>query len=123
MRSLLSDRCVLIAPPAVFPQAKEKVIVLSWGDMIGSDQYRALDTAEGVADAVRAWKAAGISKVAVPGRRLSAAADTRNLRTGSKDYQLWYNTTRKAWDAGILKNAVGLGEAGRHGDPDVDLAL
>ena len=54
---------LLIAPQVVFPQPKEKVIVLSWGDMIGSDQYRPLDTAEGVAEAVRAWKAAGISKV------------------------------------------------------------
>ena len=97
---------LLIAPQVVFPQPKEKVIVLSWGDMIGSDQYRPLDTAEGVAEAVRAWKAAGISKV------LFRVDDFRLLLTheiyvtGSKDYQLWYDTTRKAWDAGILKNAV-----------------
>ena len=95
---------LLIAPQVVFPQPKEKVIVLSWGDMIGSDQYRALDTVEGVAEAVRAWKAAGISKV------LFRVDDFRLLLTHeiyvSKDYQLWYDTTRKAWDAGILKNAV-----------------
>ena len=42
----------------------------------------------------------------VPGRRFRLLLTHEIYVTGSKDYQLWYDTTRKAWDAGILKSAV-----------------
>ena len=113
---------LLIAPPVVFPQAKEKVIVLSWGDMIGSDQYRPLDTAEGVAEAVRAVKRPA-SRRSCSELTISAPADTRSLCHRQQRLSTLAQHDPKGLGRRNPQRCSGFGEAGRYGDPDVDLAL
>lgn len=93
-----------LVPYLAAVQPKEKVIVLSWGDMIGSEKYQPLDTPARVADAVRAWKAHGVQKV------LFRVDDFRLLllheRHIGREYEAWDHATRKAWESGIVREAV-----------------
>ena len=91
-------------------QAKEKLMILSWGDVIWQHKGEGtaqLDTPEKVVEAARIWKEKGVDKV------LFRADDFRALlfhriRPGYNNAyaQEWLETTKRAWEQGLLEVAV-----------------
>ncbi len=89
-------------------QEKEKLLTVSWGDVIyGRDGVAQLDTPEKAKEAVRRWKTHGIDKVLfrVDSFRQLLFAD---LHLDEKDPYLkaWGEATKKAWADGLLETAV-----------------
>lgn len=93
--------CSLAAAP------KEKVMRISWGDVIVGDfeGVALLDTPDKVRKAARRWKAGGIRKVFFRAddfrvllfHRFNPTADTHHR---------WLETTQAAWDSGLLETVV-----------------
>ena len=91
-------------------QAKEKLMILSWGDVIWQHKGEGtaqLDTPEKVAEAARIWKERGVDRV------LFRADDFRvllfhRIRPGYNNAyaQEWLETTKRAWEQGLLEVAV-----------------
>jgi hypothetical protein len=108
------DRTLLIAVSFLFlsmpVQAKEKLMILSWGDVIWQHKGEGtaqLDTPEKVAEAARIWKERGVDRV------LFRADDFRvllfhRIRPGYNNpyIQEWLKTTKRAWEQGLLEVAV-----------------
>ncbi len=92
---------------AAAPQ--EKVMILSWGDIVGNERFKGvaqLDTPERAAEAAKNWKAHGVRKVIfrVDDFRLLLFHKLHYKPGG--DYSLWAETTRRAWDSGVVPAAV-----------------
>ena len=108
------NRTLLIAVPflllALPVQAKEKLMILSWGDVIWQHKGEGtaqLDTPEKVVEAARIWKERGVDRV------LFRADDFRVLlfhqikpSYNNPYIQEWLKTTRQAWEQGLLEVAV-----------------
>ena len=110
----MTKRTLLIAVPFLLlslpVQAKEKLMILSWGDVIWQHKGEGtaqLDTPEKVAEAARIWKERGVDRV------LFRADDFRvllfhRIRPGYNNAyaQEWLETTKRAWEQGLLEVAV-----------------
>lgn len=93
-------------------QPKEKVIVVSWGDLVGDPRFSGvaqLDTPERVQTAARLWKERGVDKV------LFRVDDLRLLRfhelflpESNKLYQDWVAAVRRAEKTDLFPNAARL---------------
>ena len=104
---LIAVSILLLSLPA---QAKEKLMILSWGDVIWQHKGEGtaqLDTPEKVVEAARIWKERGVDRV------LFRADDFRVLRfhqikpSYKNAYiQEWLKTTKQAWEQGLLEVAV-----------------
>ena len=91
-------------------QAKEKLMILSWGDVIWQHKGEGtaqLDTPEKVVEAARIWKERGVDRV------LFRADDFRVLlfhqikpSYNNAYIQEWLKTTKQAWEQGLLEVAV-----------------
>jgi hypothetical protein len=87
---------------------KERVIVVSWGDIIGNSKYPGaaqLDTPDRVRLAAKAWKEHGVDKV------LFRVDDWRYLlfhhlyMPDGGPYESYLKTMRKAWETGVMEAA------------------
>lgn len=107
-RTLLIAVSILLLSLPV--QAKEKLMILSWGDVIWQHKGEGtaqLDTPEKVVEAARIWKERGVDRV------LFRADDFRvllfhQIKPSYKNayIQEWFKTTKQAWKQGLLKVAV-----------------
>lgn len=89
------------------PQAKpkEKVMILSWGDVVGDSRFQGVgqvDNPDNVRQAARNWKAHGVEKV------IFRVDDWRILPwdRGQAALKQWRDATQKAWENGVLKTAL-----------------
>lgn len=108
------NRTLLIAVPFLLltlpVQAKEKLMILSWGDVIWQHKGEGtaqLDTPEKVVEAARIWKERGVDRV------LFRADDFRvllfhRIKPGHNNpyIQEWVKTTKRAWEQDLLEVAV-----------------
>ncbi len=99
--------CVFLMLPV---QAKEKVMILSWGDVIWAHRGEGtaqLDTPEKVREAARIWKARGVTKVLfrVDDFRIILFHEIK-VASNNPYIQEWAKVSKKAWDDGLLKVAV-----------------
>lgn len=94
---------------ALAAEKKEKVIVVSWGDIIGNPRFKGvaqLDTPEKVRMAAKLWKERGVDKV------LFRVDDWRYLlfhdmyMPDGGHYEEYRKTMTKAWETGVLQAAV-----------------
>ncbi len=88
-------------------QAKEKVMILSWGDVIVGE-YKGvarLDTPDKVREAAKIWKARGVHKVLF---RIDGFSKLLffQVTPSSPAHREWSRITKEAWDAGIVQTAV-----------------
>ncbi|MBL9214611.1 MAG: family 10 glycosylhydrolase, partial [Opitutaceae bacterium] len=90
-------------------QAKEKVIVVSWGDLVGDKRFvgvAQLDTPDKMTIAAKAWKAKGVGKV------LFRVDDFRLLNfhdlyvPPGNPYNEWKDAVTKAWESNLLTSVV-----------------
>ena len=91
-------------------QAKEKLMILSWGDVIWKHRGEGtaqLDTPEKVREAARIWKARGVTKVLfrVDDFRIILFHEIK-VASNNPYIQEWAKVSKKAWDDGLLKVAV-----------------
>lgn len=103
---------VLLSTPVL---AKEKLMILSWGDVIWQHRGEGtaqLDSPEKVRKAARIWKERGVTKVLfrVDDFRVILFHEiqvTSNPQSPQQKYiQEWAKLSQKAWDDGLLKVAV-----------------
>jgi hypothetical protein len=94
---------------ALLAQPKEKVIVVSWGDLIGNPKFQGvaqLDTPEHVRIAAKLWKERGVDKV------LFRVDDWRYLffhdlyMPAEGHYGEYFKKMSGAWERGVLPAAV-----------------
>lgn len=107
-RTLLIAISILLLSLPV--QAKEKLMILSWGDVIWQHKGEGtaqLDTPEKVVEAARIWKERGVDRV------LFRADDFRVLlfhlikpSYRNAYIQEWLKTTKQAWEQRLLEVAV-----------------
>ncbi|MBL9214939.1 MAG: hypothetical protein JNG83_05640, partial [Opitutaceae bacterium] len=110
MRLLSTLLLILGLTGALAAQApKEKVIVVSWGDLIGNPRFQGvaqLDTPESVRIAAKLWKERGVDKV------LFRVDDWRYLlfhdiyMPEGGHYDAYRKNTVRAWETGVLPAAV-----------------
>ena len=107
-RTLLTAASILLLSLPV--QAKEKLMILSWGDVIWQHRGEGtaqLDTPEKVVEAARIWKDRGVDRV------LFRADDFRvllfhQIKPSYRNayIQEWLKTTKQAWEQRLLEVAV-----------------
>ena len=104
---LLAVLFLLLSPPV---QAKEKLMILSWGDVIWQHKGEGtaqLDTPEKVAEAARIWKERGVDRVLFRADDFRALLFHRIKPGYNNPYiQEWLKTTKRAWEQGLLEVAV-----------------
>lgn len=109
MFTLIVMATLLATAPAA-GQAKEKVMILSWGDVIWQHKGEGvaqLDTPAKVREAARIWKTRGVGKVLfriddfriILNHQVHVAPDNPYI-------QEWSVTTRRAWESGLVPAAV-----------------
>jgi hypothetical protein len=100
---------LLLLAPLHAAAAKERVIVVSWGDIIGNPRFQGvaqLDTPDRVRQAARIWKERGVDKV------LFRVDDWRLLNffklhmPDGGPYEQYRRTVAQAWESGVLEAAV-----------------
>ena len=107
-RSLfLVSVCALLVLPS---HAKEKVMILSWGDVIWQHRGEGtaqLDTPQKVREAALIWKSRGVTKVLfrVDDFRIVLFHETKPAYN-NRYAQEWSKVSKRAWDEGLLKVAV-----------------
>lgn len=88
-------------------QAKEKVMIISWGDVIMGDEkgVARLDTPDKVREQAGIWKARGVDKVLF---RIDDFGSLLffNVMASTPGHQKWFRITKEAWDAGLVQTAV-----------------
>lgn len=104
---LIAVSILLLSLPV---QAKEKLMILSWGDVIWQHKGEGtaqLDTPEKVVEATRIWKERGVDRV------LFRADDFRvllfhQIKPSYRNayIQEWLKTTKQAWEQRLLEVAV-----------------
>ncbi|PYV13685.1 MAG: hypothetical protein DMG07_13710 [Acidobacteria bacterium] len=110
MRALIAVALLVAAVPSAAAQPKEKVMILSWGDVIWQHRGEGvaqLDTPDKVRAAARTWKERGVGKVLfrvddfriILGHQLYVAPNNPYI-------QEWSATSKKAWESGLLPAAV-----------------
>ncbi len=98
---------ILLCLGQVTAQAKEKAMIISWGDVIVEPHQGAarLDTVEKVREATKIWKSQGIEKVLFRADNFRVLLFHQYLSTAPSHNKGW-STTRAAWDSGLLQTAV-----------------
>jgi hypothetical protein len=110
MRALLPLVLLIAATAVAQAQPKEKVMILSWGDVIWQhkgERVAQLDTPEKVREAAGIWKSRGVTKVLFRVDDFRILLGHRILVAENNPYiKEWAATTRKAWESGLLPIAI-----------------
>ena len=103
----LGTTLILLCLVQNMAQAKEKAMIVSWGDVIVEPHQGVarLDTVEKVREAAKIWKSQGIEKVLFRADNFRVLLFHQYLYTAPSHTTGW-STTRAAWDSGLLKAAV-----------------
>ena len=110
---------VLLCLAPVSVPAKEKIMTLSWGDVIWQHRGQGvaqIDTPEKIRESIKTWKSKGVDKVhfRVDDFRILLFHQFYLPPTSSEYNKEAARTTKQAWQRNLVQVARGISEEGRH---------